>query len=132
MARHGDVTLGWADGEYRFRLAWAQLIAVQEACNAGPAEILARLGSDRWRVQDIEAPILHGLLGADTTPDRARLLVRIWVQGRPLLENVAVAQAILSAALVGDPLGEDEGEMPAGKPAPSPTPSATGASASPT
>ena len=116
MSRHGDVTLDWADGEYTFRLAWGQLIAVQEACDAGPAHILHRLQTGAWRVQDIEAVLLHGLLGGGVPRDRARMLMRSFVHNAPLAENVAVAQAVLLAALLGAPEAEDAAELPPGKP----------------
>lgn len=121
MARHGDVTLGWADGEYPFRLAIAQLIAVQEECDAGPAEILARLQDGRWRVQDVRAPIFQGLLGGGLGPAKARQLVVTYVENRPLVESLGVAQAVLLAALMGAPDGDDP-EMPPGKPEADPSP----------
>lgn len=101
MSRSGKVTLGWADGEYAFRLGWAQLGAVQEACDAGPAWVLNRLHSGEYRTHDIEAPIFQGLLGGGMEPAQARKLVRLYVHEQPLAENVLVARAILAAAIVG-------------------------------
>lgn len=118
MSRHGNVTLAWADGDYAFRLGWGELIHVQEACDAGPVEVMNRLGQGRWRVQDIEAPILHGLLGGGMTAERARALVRTWVRERPLAESISPAQAILAAAIIGDPKAEDESDTQPGKPEP--------------
>lgn len=103
MSRHGDITLGWADGEYLFRLAWAQLAALQEAVDAGPQHVLDRLLQRHWRVQDVEQVILLGLIGGGMEPARARGLVKTWVHDQPFAENLLVAQAVLSAAIVGAP-----------------------------
>lgn len=111
MSRHGDITLAWADGEYRFRLGWGELIALQEDCDAGPAHILERLATGRWLVQDLRAVILHGLLGGGLEAARARTLVRRHVEEAPLSESVLVAQAVLLAALRG--ADDDPAEIPA-------------------
>lgn len=112
--RHGDLTIGWADGDYTFRLAWGQLIAVQEDCDAGPAEIAERIRTDRWRVQDLRAVIFHGLLGGGMEPERARALVKRYVEDMPLAESIGLAQAILLAAIVG--VDDDKPDVPPGKP----------------
>ena len=115
--RNGEITLGWADGEYAFRLAWGQLIAVQEACDAGPAELLARFESGTWRIDDVRAVILHGLIGGGMAANQARQLVNTYVEQTPLQENLPVAQAALMAALYGAPPADgDEAELPPGKP----------------
>lgn len=110
MSRHGDITLAWADGEYRFRLGWGELIALQEDCDAGPAYILDRLVTGRWRVQDIRAVILHGLTGGGLEPARVRALVRRHVEEAALNEALPVAQAVLLAALNGS--DEDKADLP--------------------
>lgn len=116
--RHAEITLGWADGDYTFRLAWGELIAVQEACDAGPAELLARFERGTWRVEELRAVILHGLLGGGTDAAQARKLVATYVQDAPLQENLPVAQAVLMAALYGaPPQDDDDAEIPPGKPA---------------
>lgn len=114
MARHGDVTLGWADGEYRFRLPWGGLIAVQEACDAGPAHVLERLVTGRWMVQDIREVLFQGLLGGGMDAAPARKLIARYVEQAPLNENVIVAQAVLMAALAG--VDDDPVDLPPGKP----------------
>lgn len=115
MARNGDITLGWADGEYHFRLAWGQLVALQEACDAGPGEILQRLTGGRWRVQDLEQTILQGLIGGGMEAAQARKLVQSYVRESPLNENVLVAISVLMAALNGAPPEDDDAP---GKPDP--------------
>lgn len=113
MSRHGDVTLAWADGDYPFRLDLGQLVAVQEATQAGPAHLMARLSDGTWRVEDIRAPILHGLMGGGMDAIRARGMVTTWVDARPWVESIPVALAILGAAIYGAPADdEDETEAP--------------------
>lgn len=111
-ARLREVT--FADGEYDFRLAWGQLVELQELCSAGPQFILNRLTvTGDWRVEDISEIIRLGLLGADKDmkPSRATDLVRRYVKERPPLENHTLAVAILTTALLGapeEPVGEPE------------------------
>lgn len=126
MARDGSITLGWADGEYRFRLAWAQLRALQEACDAGPGHVLERLQTNRWRIEDIEQVLFQGLLGGGMEAAQVRRLIRAYVQEQPLGENVMIAQAVLAAAVVGAP-DDDEAQMPSGKPMPADRPPLNGA-----
>lgn len=125
MSRHGDITLEFGGEERVFRLAIGQWRKIQETCDAGPAELLARLGPafvatrqglkfdqilalnllGTWRVEDVRQPILQGLLGANMPGPEALKLVREWVDERPLLECVGVAYQIVLAAVIGP---EDE------------------------
>lgn len=125
MTHDGAITLGWADGEYRFRLAWAQLQALQAGCDAGPGHVLERLQSNRWRIEDIEQVLLQGLLGGGAEPATVRRLIKTYVHEQPLAENIMVAQAVLTAALLGPP--DDEPDMPGKPEAAMPSP-ASGAS----
>jgi hypothetical protein len=122
MSRHGLVTLDWADGEYPFRLGLGELEAVQEATRAGPAHLLRRLHLGEWFVADLRMPILHGLLGAGMAADRARAMVKTWVDNRPLAESVPIAMTVLAAALHGAPEDDDDEveAPPEGKPEPAP------------
>lgn len=113
MSRDAAIDITWADGDYRFRLAWAQLIELQEQCDAGPYVILNRLYNGQWKVGDISNVIRLGLIGGGMTPADALKKVRAYVEDRPPLENVLVAQGILAVGLSGAPdekLGEGEGE----------------------
>jgi hypothetical protein len=111
MSRDATITLTWGDGEHRFRLAIGQLRELQEKADAGPAEIVDRLSSGRWRIDDVRETIRLGLIGGGMAPgDAYRLTVR-YVDERPWLENVRPAQAVLMAALVGapdEPVGKAE------------------------
>lgn len=130
MSRSGETVLEFGGEERTFRLAIGQWRKVQEKCDAGPAEILARLAPaftarrqglsldqilamgllGRWRIDDIREVILQGLLGGGMAGPDALRLVRDWVEERPLLESVAVAYAVALAGVIGA-----EDEKPAGE-----------------
>lgn len=109
MSRDASITLDWADGTYAFRLAWGELEKLQEACDAGPYVILGRLIDGAWRVADISNVIRLGLIGGGMPPVEALKKVRGYVEDRPPMENLTIAQAVLSAAIVGAP-DEDAGK----------------------
>ena len=115
MSRSGEVTVAWADGEYRFRLGWGEIEHIQEACDAGPFVVLDRLRNGSLKTQDVVTPIMQGLLGGGMDVADARKLVDLWVRKRPLAESILTAQAVLAAALYG---AEDEPveEFAPGKP----------------
>ncbi len=101
--RDASTTLPWADGNYTFRLGWGELIQLQEVCNAGPFEILKRLGIGTWRVQEISAVIRLALIGGGLEPAKALSLVQYYVEKRPPMENVVFAHGILSVGVQGAP-----------------------------
>lgn len=103
MSADGSTTLLWADGEHRFRLAIGQLRELQEKCDVGPGELLMRLTTHRWRVDDILQTIRLGLIGGGMAPIDALVLVTRYVENRPWGENVVIAAQILVAAVTGDP-----------------------------
>jgi hypothetical protein len=121
MSRSGEITLAFGDGEYTFRLAIGQWRKIQEACDAGPPEILARMAPvfeamrrgvsatdlisagllGRWRIDDIRGPIFQGLLGGGMEPPKAAQLIRDWVDERPLLEALPIAYLVVKASFTG-------------------------------
>jgi Phage tail tube protein, GTA-gp10 len=103
MSTSGGTTLLWADGEYHFRLRIKELRELQDKCDAGPAEIMMRLATHRWRVDDILQAIRLGLIGGGMSPTEALVLVSRYVEQRPLAENVVIATEIIAAAVSGDP-----------------------------
>lgn len=107
MSRDGSITLTWADGDYVFRLGWSELAKLQEACDAGPYVILNRLVDGAWRVADISSTIRLGLVGGGMPPTDALKKVREYVEDRPPIESLMIAQAVLSAAIVGAPDEDD-------------------------
>lgn len=109
MSRDASITLDWADGTYLFRLAWGELEKLQEACDAGPYVIFNRLIDGSWRVADVSNVIRLGLIGGGMTPVEALNKVRSYVEARPPMESLVIAQAVLSAGIVGAP-DEDIGK----------------------
>lgn len=103
MTRSASVTLPWADEDYVFRLAFGQLITLQEAVDCGPFALLQRLNDGTWKVQDITNVIRLGLIGGGMEPIKALKLVRAYVEDRPPYENLLMAQAILAAGVMGAP-----------------------------
>ena len=110
MSRNAEITLDWADGTYLFALKWAQIIELQEQLDAGPYFVLSRLSDGTWRAGDISNVIRLGLIGGGMEPVAALKKVRTYVEDRPPVENIMVAQAVLSAGVIGAP---DEVEKPA-------------------
>lgn len=108
MSRDASVTLDWADGQHTFRLAWGELIKLQEACDAGPQVVLGRLQTGTWRMGDISETIRLSLIGGGLEPGPALKLVRDYVEARPPIENVMLAVGILATALLG-PADEEPG-----------------------
>lgn len=105
------MTLPWGDGDYVFRLAWAGLIELQEKTDCGPGFLLDKMWQNDWRVQHISEIIRLGLIGGGQTPSDALRLVRNYVESRPPMENLSLAQAILAISLQGAPeegSGEDK------------------------
>jgi hypothetical protein len=113
MSRDGSITLPFADGDKTFRLAWGQLVKLQEATDAGPFVVYRRLMAGGWKMEDISHTIRLGLIGGGMTPEKALTFVRDYVESRPPMESLALAQGILGTAIQGAPdekPGESEGE----------------------
>ena len=129
MPRSADIWLSFGTEERAFRLGIGEWRRVQERCDAGPGELLGRLAPmfeavrldlqfeqaaaagvlGRWRVDDVRAPILEGLIGGGMKPAAAAELVRTWVDDRPLIETVPVAYKAVLASFVGAPDEEAAG-----------------------
>jgi hypothetical protein len=102
MSRHGEITLGWGDGDYRFRLGYGQLRQLQEACDAGPAWIANRLRGDQWRVEDVRETLRLGLIGGGMAQGEALDKVRKFVEeDSSYAANCIPAWAVLQAAILG-------------------------------
>lgn len=119
-------SLVWAGGEHPFALDIGALRALQGHCDAGPQQILNRIAAGGWRVDDLLQTIRLGLICGGMAQAEATRIVDTAFRSHPLLAFRPTAQAILVAALVGDPddrLGETTGE---------PTPPENGGSATST
>lgn len=113
MSRDARLVSRVGGTDFEFRLGWGQLVALQEACDAGPFVILDRLGARQWKADDVSVVLLLGLVGAGMTHVEALRIVESWLadeSGRLPVENAALAYAVLGAALVGAP------DEPLGKP----------------
>jgi hypothetical protein len=109
MSRDGSCELPFNGQKTFFRLAWRELMKIQEACDAGPYVVLDRLVSGRWRLEDISEVIKWGLIGGGMPQSEALKLVEVEVEGRRPLENLVIAQTVLGAGVVGAP-EEDVGK----------------------
>lgn len=115
--RNARVELEFADGAYGFRLAIGELEELQEKTGVGPYALLRRLLANDWLIADVRESIRLGLIGGGTKPIAAKKLVERYIDQRSdWLTNATLAQAIVSAALVGAPE-----EMPGKGPEPEAT-----------
>jgi hypothetical protein len=99
----------FADGLYDFCLNNGAIKMLQEARDTGPLVLFALFERGMWKVEDIREVIRCGLIGGGMAPAQALKLVITYVDGRPPMENVALAQKVLGAGLVGavdEPVGE--------------------------
>jgi hypothetical protein len=103
MSRDATIEKPFGDGEYVFRLGWGEILKLQEARDTGPYVVLDRLLTGRWLFEDIADVIRIGLIGGGLDPIKARKMVREYVEARPPIENLGLAQSILGAAMVGAP-----------------------------
>lgn len=109
--RFNRVTLSWAGGQHDFALNIGELRAVQEVCRIGPLGVLRRLQGGTWLVDDVLAPLRHGLDGAGMDSTEARALMLQVQESTPLMRLAITAQLVLAAALIGmedDEPGKDE------------------------
>ena len=137
MSRGAEIVLSFGEEERPFRLRIGEWRKVQEACDAGPPELLRRLAPmfearrrgltvaqitglgllGSWRVDDIRAPILHGLVGGGMKIEAAAALVRELVDPAPAsVEYAALAYQVVLASWVGAADEEAAGAPAEGEP----------------
>lgn len=111
------VQINWVGGEHEFTLRLGDLRALQKNCDAGPEQILLRVYSTDWRVDDLIETLRLGLIGGGMEPKEAGPLVTKLFEQHPKTLFKTPAMAILTDALFGsedDPLpGEGKGVPPA-------------------
>lgn len=130
--------------EQAFRLRVGEWRDVEKACDAGLGEIAARIAPlaalvqagaggagglmaavasgalGRARLEDVRAPLLHGLIGGGRTSTEAGALVRLVFDeaiaaGKgPVLEYAPLALAVVMQAIVG--LADEAEDAPPGEP----------------
>lgn len=113
MSRDGSITLPWADGDHTFKLAWGELILLQEATDIGAFVLLDRMSSRQCKIEEISHTMRLALIGGGKTPEEALRLVRSYVETRPPAENLMFARGILATACYGagdEPPGGAKGE----------------------
>ena len=139
MSRSAEIFLDLGVEERKFRLTPVRWEKVQEACDAGPPEIARRLaamavmpkgynpvqmaaagGLGSWRIQDVKAPLVQGLIGGGMKDEDAGRLVRELLEERPLIDFVPIALAVVMASIVGakdedEPPGEPKGSVTRGR-----------------
>jgi hypothetical protein len=103
MSRDATIELTFAGDVRTFKLAIENVLAIEDACACGITEIAARLSSQTWRTRDVTEAIRIGLVGAGVEGLIAKRLVEEHVVPGRLMEHALIAQAIVMAALVGDP-----------------------------
>lgn len=113
MAKTGTLELKWGDGEHAFRLTVGNVRELQEKTGAGPQELLRRITSGRWRIDDLRETLRIALIGGGTKPVEALTLVQRYVDERPFSEAILPAHAILAWAIYGEGSLEDQ---PPGEP----------------
>ena len=132
-AEDGSVSLQFGDGEYIFRIAFGQWRELQESINKprleigevpiGPMVLLrALLEGNAWP-HDVREVIRLGLIGGGMKSERALVLVKRYVEGRPYFQSMAAGRTILQYAMFGPPhdqVGKDQ------TPAAPETPATTG------
>lgn len=120
MSGDGSVTLPFADGEYRFRLAIGELRMLQQSVNVarieagekpvGPRRLLEDMGAGSWWIDDARETIRLGLIGGGVEPAKAVRLVRQYADPPRLIRgSLVLARAILIASLIGEPDDPVEG-----------------------
>ncbi len=129
-SRRADIELAFPDQERLFRLQIGQLRILQEKTGRGPAELLERIQSGRWYVDEIVEIIRQALLGGGAPAVEVDMLIKTYVLGRPWAESVPFAQVALAVAIVGQ-IGGDEIEDPPSQERAGETRTATEGSASP-
>lgn len=118
MSRDASIELNWPDELRTYRLRIGELRQLQEKCgNSGPQEILDRLSTGKWKVDDVIQTIRLGCVGAGMTQADALKFQETHVHDGNLAEALLPAMAILSAVIVGAPDEEiDQGRRKASNP----------------
>ena len=122
MVKRADVMLEWADGTHLFALKGKQIEELEAICfnpgtgtkGIGLGAIYMRVMGGAWHRSDLREVIRLGLIGGGMGAVEAERRCRTYVDDVPLAETMAdgasrltpdsplaVAQAILSAAVVG-------------------------------
>ena len=113
MSGDGAVTKTWGDGDHVFRLRIGEIRELEDKRDAGCFQIYKRLADGSCRFDDIRETLRLGLIGGGMQAPLALGLVAKYAGPTTFMENLLVAQAVITAALFGDP-GDLVGKIAAG------------------
>lgn len=105
-------------GRQVFEMTIAGLEELQETCDAGPEEILDRVLTGRWRVDDIREPLRLGLIGGGMDANAALVMVARYAAPGNLGPHKALVACIVGAAIHGAPDEDTPPEKPKRRGAP--------------
>ena len=105
-------------GIQTFQMTIAGLEELQEACDAGPEELLDRVITGRWRVADIREPLRLGLIGGGMAATEALLTVNRYAAPGNLVSHKSLVIGVLGAAIAGAPDEDVPPEKPKRRKAP--------------
>lgn len=101
----------FAGRERNFQLRLGEIQELERNCGAGIGEIMARLATHRFGVNDIWEPVRLGLIGAGANAVEADATVMTYHPPHyPIAEFLALAVEIVQGAVNGVPPGKDETE----------------------
>lgn len=113
-----EILLKWGDGEYLFKLRIKEIGELQRLSGVGIGEIAMRVIRGQAYITDIYDTIRLGLIGGGQSAVRAKELVDLYVEGRPLADfrdpssPLATAIAVLKAVWLGiDDLNEEADDL---------------------
>lgn len=124
MARSITLRRPLAGIERSFKLRFAEIEQLEQACGAGIGEIWQRMARLAFRAADIRHTVRLGLQGAGLDEPRATAIAAALFDEAPLMEHAQLALDIVAAALEGAEPEKREG-------AESPPPSASPATSPP-
>lgn len=128
MNRHGAIEITWAGGDHTFRLGLDEVEELEAATDTSIFLLHSSMTSATpfAKLKTYSETIRVGLIGGGMSPVEARLMVRRFVDQRPLVESVALAAVIIRAGLervhtneVDAPSGEAQTVEPNGSTSPS-------------
>ncbi len=102
-----EVTSEWAGKERLFRLAFGDVLDLEQACESGIGPIYARLISGQFKLGDIWHTLRLGLIGGGMEALRAKALLVDQFDRRPYVDHAALAAEIILALMTGvEPVAE--------------------------
>ena len=136
MSRSGKTRLEFGPDEQDFRLAFGELVELQEATGKGPGRIQLDLAENKWAARDISEVLRIGLIGGGMDPMKALAMVRRYCHEIADWKNnqhrafIILSNALQSEEKAGKPqppemaaktkIQTDAGDLPSSTKAPQP------------